>query len=224
MNKYKLGVILALFAINNASAKFYVNTEVGILKSEKVKSDQSFYDHSGKKSFNSSQIYSLGFGYKINDKFRSELTYSYTDLKYSVHKDNIANNNVVPADFNQKVNIQAGMINLFYDVMTYQKLTPYLGIGVGYANINPKDAIRVTNGKEKTYVSKKSNNLSYSLMGGISFEMNDKVNLDIGYKFQDFGKASGFNKVESASGSTDVDPKKFKIKTHSATVGLRFNF
>ena len=48
--------------------------------------------------------------------------------------------------------------------------------------------------------------------------------LDIGYKFQDFGKASGFNKVDSASGSTDVDPKKFKVKTHSATLGVRFNF
>ena len=43
------------------------------------------------------------------------------------------------------------MLNLFYDVVTYQKLTPYLGVGVGYAQINPKDSVGVTKIQKHCY-------------------------------------------------------------------------
>ncbi len=229
MTKYNIAILAALFAINNATAKFenfYVNAEVGISKSEKVKSDHEFYKQSGNSKFNSNAIYSLGFGYKINDKLRSELSYSFTDLKYSIHKDNIATNKVVPADFNQEVKIKTGMVNLYYDILGKRNITPYLGVGFGYSNINPKDAIRISTGNlKKTYFSKKSNNLTYAIMGGISFKMNEKVNLDVGYKFQDFGKANEPHSYEIQRGTKGaLNSKKFKIKTHSATVGVRFNF
>ena len=227
MNKYTLGIIGGLLAISSSSAKdnnYYVKAEVGISKSEKIKSDQDFYKQSGNKSFNSDPLYSLGFGYKINDKFRTEVTYSYTDLKYKVNTPSTGNKNVI-INCAQKVNIQTGMINLFYDVATYQKLTPYIGFGLGYAKINPKKASFSIKNAETLYVSNKSENLTYALMGGVSIAMTDRVNFDIGYKFQDFGKAKGFDKYKVPSGTVlPIDPKSFNIRAHIATIGVRYSF
>ena len=226
MNKYTLGIIAGLLAISSSSAKdnnYYIKADVGVSKSEKIKSDQDFYTNSGNKSFNSSPIYSLGFGYKINDKFRSEVTYSYTDLKYKRNIPSEKNSTIIPK-YKQKVNIQTGMVNLFYDITTYQKLTPYIGFGLGYAKINPNKASLSTKAAETLYVSNKSENLTYALMGGLSINMTDRINVDIGYKFQAFGKAKGFSKYEFLNAINSLSPKSFKIKTHNGTIGVRYSF
>lgn len=117
------------------------------------------------------------------------------------------------------------MINLFYDVVTYQKLTPYLGVGIGYAKINPKEASISNKRGQAVFWSNKSENMTYSLMGGLSINMTNKLNFDIGYKFQDFGKAKGFNKAKLAPNpEKNITPKSFKIKAHIATAGIRYSF
>ena len=226
MKKYTLGIVGALLAISNSSAKdnnYYVKAEVGVAKSDKIKSGQKFYEDSGNKSFNSSPVYSLGFGYKINDKLRSEVVYSYTDLKYKRNIASEKNPTIIP-EYKQKVNIQTGMVNLFYDVATYQKLTPYIGFGLGYAKINPNEARKTSKTGKIVYQSNKSENLSYALMGGLSINMTDRINFDIGYKFQDFGKAKGYHKSISSTTTSALDPESFKIKTHSGTIGVRYSF
>jgi opacity protein-like surface antigen len=108
MRKYTLGMVAGLLAISNSSAKdnnYYLKAEVGVSKSEKIKSDQNFYKYSANKSFNSGPIYSLGFGYKINDKLRSEVVYSYIDLKYKFNGPYEKNPTIIPK-YEQKVNIQ----------------------------------------------------------------------------------------------------------------------
>ena len=225
MNKYTLGIIGGLLAISSSYAKdnnYYVKVDVGVSKSEKIKSGQNFYEYIGNKSFNSSPIYSLGFGYKINDKLRSEVTYSYTDLKYKRTIAYKKNPTMIP-EYKQKVNIQTGMINLFYDVVTYQKLTPYIGFGLGYANINPKEASVISKGGNTYYQSNKSENLTYALMGGLSINITDKINFDIGYKFQDFGKVKPLYSPNMLAAAQQVK-KGFKIKTHSGTIGVRYSF
>ena len=45
MKKYTLGIISALLAISNASAKdnnYYIKAKVGVAKSEKIKSEHEF--------------------------------------------------------------------------------------------------------------------------------------------------------------------------------------
>jgi len=44
-------------------------------------------------------------------------------------------------------------------------------------------------------------------------------------KFQDFGKAKGFNKSKAPSRpERNIDPKSFKIRAHIATAGIRYSF
>jgi opacity protein-like surface antigen len=108
MKKYTLGIVAGLLSISSSYAKdnnYYLKADVGVSKSEKIKSDNVFYKWSGNKSFNSGPVYSLGFGYKINDKLRSEVTYSYTDLKYKFNGPYEKNPTMI-LEYKQKVNIQ----------------------------------------------------------------------------------------------------------------------
>ena len=102
------------------------------------------------------------------------------------------------------------MINLFYDVAIYQKLTPYLGVGIGYAKINTNEARKTSKTGKIVYQSNKSENLSYALMGGLSIDMTERINFDIGYKFQDFGKAKGYHKSISSTTTSALDPGLFR--------------
>ncbi len=62
-------------------------------------------------------------------------------------------------------------------------------------------------------------------MGGVSIAMTERINFDIGYKFQDFGKTKGFNKYKIPSGTVlPIDPEKFSIRAHIATIGVRYHF
>ena len=61
------------------------------------------------------------------------------------------------------------------------------------------------------------------LIGGLSINITDRINVDIGYKFQDFGKAKPLYYPEMLAAPQQVE-KSFKIKTHSGTIGVRYSF
>jgi hypothetical protein len=63
-----------------------------------------------------------------------------------------------------------------------------------------------------------------SLQGGVSYALNDKANIDISYKFQDFGKMKAFDKQKLTVGNwRDCEVKSdSKIKTHTVSFGLRY--
>jgi opacity protein-like surface antigen len=163
-----------------------------------IKSEDRFYKKSQNNKFKNGVSYSLGIGYKFNDKFRSDIVYNgINNLKYSVN--NVTINNIKP-NFKQKMNINAVMANVYFDIPFEFKIKPYLGIGIGYANINPENTSLTHVGGKKisSYSANKSNNFTYALMTGGSFNITEKFSLDVGYKFQDFGKAHNFSKKKGA--------------------------
>jgi opacity protein-like surface antigen len=218
MIKYNIAILAALLAVSNSTAKdFYTSISAGVIKSNKVKSDAKFYERSGNKKLGYNSEYSVGLGYKVNGNLRADVSYNFSTLKYSGQS--------YKSDFNQKIKLKTGMLNLYYDFFGDKVLTPYLGVGLGFSQIKPGDAVINNANGAITSFSKRANNLSYSIASGISAKVNEKVNLDIGYKYQDHGKANGFYSYETSTGfEKDLNTKKYKIKTHSAIVGVRFNF
>ncbi len=254
MNKYRFTFLSALSALSfatytNALADndIYGRVDLGIgIPSGKVENKQPFYKNSGNKSFNNAFTYSVGVGYKINECFRGDLTYNRVDnLKYSVGNKNDKNsdknsNNNKASDgrkFEQKVNLQSAMVNLYYDLPTKQTFVPYLGAGVGYAKINPGVATTTTE-KTKTVIYDKgenTNGFSYALMAGIAYNINEQFSIDLGYKFQNYGKNSGMKSFEiynngkkndlmSKDYKDDKKNRSFKMQMHSVNVGIRYTF
>ena len=244
MNKFFYRMAGALLVASTCTAfavgNVYLRGDIGAVQSDKISNAQNFYQESRKTRFKNGFASSIGIGYRINKNLRTELAYSRIDnLKYS--KSNVLINSY-PASYKQKLKLQASMVNLYYDIpLQCRRLIPYLGIGFGYSNINLGKATKsVKTEYTRTYNSKNANNFSYSLMLGTTVNRNKKFDIDIGYKFQDFGKAKGFNSVlfneniaisnknrvlrNKATISLSPVMSGPKIRTHSIMIGVRYGF
>ena len=100
----------------------------------------------------------------------------------------------------------SGLLNAFYDIKTDSAITPYLGGGIGVANVEI-DNLSILGipfpGSEDDTV------FAYQLGGGIGYAINDTMTVDLGYRY--FATADpDFNGLEAEYGS------------HNITIGIRF--
>ena len=163
----------------------------------------------------------MGLGYKFNDHFRTELAYrKVNNLKYNAKVTSTRK-------YKQKIKLQAVMLNSYYEISSTYKIKTYVGIGLGYTNIKPGEVSRSSSSNTMTYKANNSDNFTYSLMTGVSVNMTDKLNLDLGYRFQDYEKTKKFYTKKLNDKPCNDYPAKdsgIKIRTHSLTVGVRYNF
>lgn len=102
-----------------------------------------------------SSTFTVGFGYQFNDWFRGDVTYGYERRGFE--------------NLGEKLRIQEIMANGYVDLGTFVGLTPYLGAGIGGANLS-------ANGDDTT-------ELAWALMAGVSYDIASNVKLDLGYRF-----------------------------------------
>ena len=132
-----------------------------------------------------------GFGYRFNKNIRAEVTYSYTDLNISNAWSSI-----------EEGETHSIMLGGYYDFASDSKYTPYIGGGLGYANL-------------QTDASKDEENcdaFTYQAKLGLSYEASDKVDVYGEAAYQIIGPTNIADK--------DVDPFSM-IKAHA---GLRYKF
>ena len=136
----------------------------------------------------------LGYRYEY---FRAELEYIWRNTNedkttVTVHDE----------EFDQdRTNISKGefdytsyMFNIYWDLSPYTWFTPYLNAGVGLTELEYNFSYKniVTTEGETTVTSGsdeyKKNRFTWSVGGGLSAKMTNRLNLDIGYRYFDFGK------------------------------------
>lgn len=123
------------------------------------------------------------------------------ELEYNKNADAKKTHNLYGV--NTKIESQSLMINGYYDIDTGSKLTPYVGAGIGYAKIKGKVL-------ESSY-SEDGNNFAWQVGAGVGYALNDKVSLDAGYRYVDYGD---FTK----------DELKWESSAHELYVGARYAF
>lgn len=142
-----------------------------------------------------------GLGCRITPYLRADITVGYrTGMRLSTDF------NDLDADFSAVT----GMVNAYWDIATFGAFTPYVGVGLG-ASANILSDVNLPVGQEgNTRID-----FAYSLMAGFSYDINERLTLDAGYRYIDLGTAK-------ASGA---DPIKYaNVISHDVRVGLRYNF
>jgi opacity protein-like surface antigen len=107
----------------------------------------------------------------------------------------------------------AFMANAFWDIATGSPVTPYLGGGIGVANVSINDLVEPGFGQ---VVDDDDTVFAYQVGAGVALELNPHMALDLGYRYF----------ATSDPEFTDVDGFKFEseYKTHNASLGLRIMF
>ncbi len=113
--------------------------------------------------------------------------------------------------FDGTVETLAGMGNIFLDIPTGIGITPFIGGGIGYADVEADISSGFAN-----LVNDSDGVLAWQLRAGIAFAIFPYTDLTLGYRYfvtEDLD-------MQNATGSVEVEG----LRTHIGEIGLRFTF
>ena len=128
--------------------------------------------------------------------------------------------------FATELSVYSAMLNVYYDIDTGTKFTPYIGAGLGYAHL--KNKAKVSGSIEKVPFaisnSESENNLAWNIGAGVSYAVNDKVSIDAGYRYTDYGHVKDAVSQEGfGEAAINVDGK-YDVTSHEFLLGARYAF
>ncbi len=146
---------------------------------------------------------SVGYRYGNGVRTEFELGYRENDI------DGVSG----AANGSGDISAKSAMLNLLYDVDTGSRIMPYIGGGIGYAQVDYK-ARPVGVGLDR--VNDEDNVFAYQGIAGLSYWLNEAVEVAAEYRYfatqdPDFRTSAGV----AAEGEYD---------SHAALIGLRWNF
>lgn len=118
-----------------------------------------------------------------------------------------------PADGNVNATYLLG--NVWFDFHNHSRFTPYVGggVGLGWASF------------QSPYVTFNQNNspsFAFQLGAGVNFDLNDRVSIDVGYRYKDIVGLK-FNPEADGVDYTDYLQNK-SLASHNFQVGVTFKF
>lgn len=175
----------------------------------------------------------LGFGISAG----IDLEYEYAmpirlELEYAYHgqgqfdsgwKQYYAGGNDYRGKQSFKVQTHTFMVNGFYDIKTNGPVTPYVGGGIGmsYLKSKYKGTLNLNGTEGRVSKNTRDSQFAWNLGGGLAYQVNDIMAIDVGYRYYDFGEVdmSRFNVgYVGFSGKPSLD-----MSAHEFSVGLRFS-
>ena len=126
------------------------------------------------------------------------------------------------AKIHYKVQSQSVLLNLYYDIKQFDKVTPYLTAGIGFSR-NVSKAAKIT-GTPTGYIAQKSNDsLAFAGGGGLSFKLSSDWDLDVSYRYTDLGTVLTGKSITLGSTAYAYPEEKGRITNHAIMAGLRFS-
>jgi len=195
----KNAAVIALVAgmvgapVAQAAGDFYVSGNIGGSWARDASIGQPGGAASKTMTFNNGYLLVAAFDHKFDGGFRVESEWSYRksdDDKYGT------------AAASGDVKTTALMVNGVYDFDTGTGWAPYLGLGVGMANVNYQGSTLNASGTDG----------AYQILAGVGVDLGSGVTLDLGYRYFDPNKVKMDGVYTSDNSSHDV------------AVGLRFTF
>ncbi len=122
----------------------------------------------------------LGYRYEY---FRAEVEYIWRDTNKDTNKTVIeTSEGTFTNTSKEEFDYTSYMFNIYFDLAPYSWFTPYLNAGVGMTELEHNFTYNGTN------YNYKKDNFTWSVGAGLSAKMTNRLNLDVGYRYFDFGK------------------------------------
>jgi opacity protein-like surface antigen len=152
----------------------------------------------------------LGAGFRRN-WIRGDLTVDFaTQQKYQ-------GTLATPGDVTANIQSTAALLNIYADLGTWHRLTPYIGAGVGAARVTVSDFANAVSPPLSNAPPSSRWNLAWAAMAGTALTLSRNLQLDLGYRYLNFGNA------ETSDGPGGHMTFK-NIAAHEVRVGLRWSF
>ena len=196
--KKQFVVLLALtmfigLGVSAAFAAPYVSGNVGAVWLE----DTDIGDDFGDVSFDTGFGITAAIGNAYENGLRGEVEFGYRTSDIDEFDSDFGSRSI-----NGDVSTISLMINGYYDFMPKETICPFIGAGIGYANVE---------GDIDELGSEDDNVFAYQVAAGVAFAINPQTKIDVQYRYFDTDD-SGFDDLEAEYG------------THNAMLGVRYSF
>lgn len=183
-------------------------------------------------NFDSAPFIGLGIGVSRGERFRFDATGEYRGRSDFTGLDTYVDAGCGPGVCtNEHTGIKSEWLflaNAYWDITTFRGFTPYVGAGIGAAEITLesfKDINLVTNG---LYWAKENSewNFAWALHAGFSYEISDDLSFDFGYRYTYLGdgKTGKYYTYDPGAAQGLGELTLEDIDSHDVMVGLRWRF
>jgi opacity protein-like surface antigen len=219
MKKYIL-VLAAISFVSTATAQssFYLKGGVGLNNIKTAKF--SNHDFEGRvKLSDSFPLIEAGIGYKFDNGIRVESVIDYYFLFRTSEISRNPNQDIFK--ISGKTKADSLMFNIYKDIVTINKFTPFVGGGIGLAHLKESaGGYAISRDDNVIYpldkISKKRNQFAYKLTLGSDIKLSDNINGEISYNYFNLGS----NKRKIIGGIRNIGNRTYEI--HNITLGMRF--
>jgi len=144
-------------------------------------------------------------------RLEGELSYRNAKL------DTVTENGAPFRNVDGDLGVFATMFNVFLDLHNPSRVTPYLGGGIGFANLHLNDTTgRSTSGNFiRLYDDSNDTVFAYQVGAGMDVAINSRYSLDIGYRYFI---------TEKAKLDGDFITSNLRFESHNAMVGFKVKF
>lgn len=158
-------------------------------------------------SLGTGAVFGIGAGFRTN-WVRSDVTVDSSAAQ--TYKGTIATTDDVTA----KVQTVSALLNVYADLGTWYRLTPYIGAGIGAARVKVSDFNSVIT---PPYSGEASQwNMAWAAMAGAALAISQNLQLDLGYRYLNVGNVDSIDRLGGHVTFKNVG-------AHELRVGLRWN-
>lgn len=185
----------------------------------------------------------IGVGYRFNDVFRADTTVDVFSGSAAVSGTGVDTCAGAPVNTNcalsssGKFTSYSVMANAYVDLATIAKFTPYVGAGIGAAQVNWGEF----NGTGSCVdgggvcgatadVSVKNAGVSqwrttWALMAGVSYDLSERAKLDLGYRYSRIpgGNMFSYDTASTALGASGTQARDGGFDRHEIRAGIRIS-
>lgn len=235
------------FYLRGDLAYNFTASEDAVLTSGPLQTSPTTPVQTGAVTFDMEDALSLGagVGYRINDNFRVDGTLSYL-VNADASASFACDNTVVGTPGVQAGTVGCGvdgvtsdkvsaevftiMANAYGELGNFNGFTPYLGAGVGVAHVDygtySSDTTAVAADLTSTSPYRVDRGqdwrLAWALHAGTSYDLSDRLKLDVGYSFNRVEEASIAGGNAAGNDMSYIDDTGFD--SHTIRAGLRYRF
>lgn len=175
---------------------WYLRGDIAYVPSSHAKLRLKGYDWLGTErgEVKASAAYSGGVGYQFTNNIRGDITAGYRKMKISGEP--------IEAD------IWEAMANAYYDIGNFSGVTPYVGAGLGMANV------KYDIGYNDAISGRNTTRLQWALMAGAAIDVTENIKFDLGYRYARISSGD----VANAASLTFSDKG---LESHQIRAGIR---
>ena len=182
------------------------------------------------KDFDGAPFFAAGIGYRWNQWFRTDVTGEYrskSDFDGLDIASQVGPPPFLPDEYRAKKSEWLALVNGYVDLGTWHGITPFVGGGVGAANIKISDFTDVGVTVDSVAFGEDNDewNFAWALYGGLAFEVTEAFTVELAYRYLDLGDAQSGDLIGFDGTNTINNPMIFEdITSHDVKLGVRYTF